>query len=143
MKSVARAYEIANSVRAGTVWAVDVLEGYLTQIAAREPDIRAWELIDRDGARAAARAIDAMPLSRRGSLAGVPFGIKDVFDTAGLRTACGFPAFDQRVPATDATVVARLRAAGAIIVGKTTTTQFANGAPTRNTGASSQSKACS
>ena len=115
---------------------VDLLESCLARIAAREADVRAWVRVDDAGARAVARErhAEARAGRLRGPLHGVPVGIKDIIHVAGLTTTCGAaPAF--HVAATeDATAVARLRAAGAIILGKTHTTEFAyfEPGPTRN-----------
>ena len=90
----------------------------------------------RDGALAAAAARDADLAAGRpvGPLHGVPIGIKDIIDVAGLPTRAGAAAFAHSLPDRDATLVARLRAAGAVILGKTQTTEFAfkDPAPTRN-----------
>ena len=116
--------------------AVDLLESCLARIAAREADVHAWVRVDDAGARAVARErhAEARAGRLRGPLHGVPVGIKDIIHVAGLTTTCGAaPAF--HVAATeDATAVARLRAAGAIILGKAHTTEFAyfEPGPTRN-----------
>ena len=116
--------------------AVDLLESCLARIAAREAEVHAWVRVDDAGARAVARErhAEARAGRLRGPLHGVPVGIKDIIHVAGLTTTCGAaPAF--HVAATeDATAVARLRAAGAIILGKAHTTEFAyfEPGPTRN-----------
>ena len=116
--------------------AVDLLESCLARIAAREADVHAWVRVDDAGARAVARErhAEARAGRLRGPLHGVPVAIKDIIHVAGLTTTCGAaPAF--HVAATeDATAVARLRAAGAIILGKVHTTEFAyfEPGPTRN-----------
>jgi aspartyl-tRNA(Asn)/glutamyl-tRNA(Gln) amidotransferase subunit A len=96
--------------------------------------LRAWVSLDGERAVAEARARDAAPQAARGTLHGVPLGVKDIFDVAGLPTAAGFAPFADRVAGEDCTAVARLRAAGAVILGKTVTTQFAymDPPPTRN-----------
>lgn len=114
----------------------EVLEACLTRIAEREPRVRAWAVVDRDGARAQAGAFEG-PRSEtvwRGPLHGIPIGIKDIIDVAGLPTACGASRWKDRTAAADAPIVARLRRAGAIIVGKTVTTPYAwvDPPPTRN-----------
>lgn len=104
----------------------------LERIAAEEPRVGAFEHLDPEGALAAARRIDA--LDPRPPLAGLPIGVKDIFDTADQPTERGSPAFRGRRPARDAAAVARLRAAGAIVLGKTVTTELAFFSPgkTRN-----------
>jgi Asp-tRNA(Asn)/Glu-tRNA(Gln) amidotransferase A subunit family amidase len=127
--------EAAARVRAGEATATALVEACLERIRAADPVVRAWIHVDETGALAAARAADALPrTTARGPLHGVPVGIKDIIDVAGLPTTAGARAFAHTRPARDATCVARLRAAGAIVVGKTHTTQFAyrDPAPTAN-----------
>ena len=127
-----QAHETAASVRTGRESAADACAAALHRIAATEPAIRAWQHLDDAAARDRARAIDEA--GPRGALAGVPVGIKDIIDTADQPTGNGTPLDVGRRPATDATVVRRLRAAGALILGKTVTTELACGAAnaTRN-----------
>lgn len=94
----------------------DGIEACLAAIAAREPTVRAWAHIER-GAAAPARP--------GGALAGVPVGVKDIVDVAGMPCERGSPIHAGRIPGRDAACVARLREAGAIILGKTMTTEFA------------------
>jgi Asp-tRNA(Asn)/Glu-tRNA(Gln) amidotransferase A subunit family amidase len=106
---------------------VTLVEACLAGIAAREAKVRAWAYVDAAGARATAaeRETEARAGRRRGPLHGVPVGIKDIFHVASITTTCGAaPAFHVS-PTEDATAVARLRAAGAIVLGKTHTTEFA------------------
>lgn len=128
--------EVAERIRRGDWSAVAVTEACLARIEALEPGIEAWVYVDADGARAAALRLDADAAVGRslGPLHGVPIGIKDIIDVAGMPTTADAPAFAHTAPARDATLVARLRAAGAVIVGKTHATQFAymDPAPTRN-----------
>jgi amidase len=104
------------------------LEAALARIDALDGDIAAWVEVDREGALRAAKE------APEGPLAGMPVGVKDIIDVAGLPTRLGASAFAPATPERDATCVARLRAAGAIILGKTHTTEFAylDPAPTRN-----------
>lgn len=95
----------------------------LARIADREPRVRAFAHLDAEGALAAARALDAGPI--RGPLHGLPLGMKDVFDTADMPTAYGSPIHAGHRPACDAAIVALCREAGAVLVGKTVTTEFA------------------
>jgi amidase len=104
----------------------------LTRIAEREPVIQAWEALDAEAALAEARRIDA--LRDRPPLLGLPVGVKDLIDTADFPTAYGSPIHRGHRPARDAECVRRLRDAGAVVLGKTVTTEFAVYSPgkTRN-----------
>src|SRR5262245_34558169 len=106
---------------------VSVVEQCLAQIDAWESKVHAWVSIDRDGALARARELDRDLAEGkvRGPLHGIPLGIKDLFDVAGWPTLAGAPWLQSAPAAADAPVIARLRKAGAIILGKTVTTQFA------------------
>lgn len=123
------AIEIAAGVRSGAVSAQAVVEACLSRIDAREPDIGAWAYLDADLARAQARALDAS--ADKGALAGVPVGVKDIIDTSDMPTGMGSPIYDGNRPPADATCVARLREAGAIVLGKTVTCEFAGLTPLR------------
>ncbi|MCT8970437.1 amidase [Microbaculum marinisediminis] len=128
--------ELAGLVAAGTVKAEEVTQACLARIADREPEVCAWAHLDADYALAQARALDAHRASGRplGPLHGVPIGIKDIIDVRGLPCERGTVLDQGRRPGDDAAVVARLRAAGAVILGKTVTTELAVYAPgkTRN-----------
>ena len=102
-------------------------EALLERIDKIEPTVKAWVHLDREGARRTARerAAQAAAGVFVGPLHGVPVALKDIFDVAGLPTRAGANAFAHRQPGTDAASVARLRAAGAVILGKVTTTTFA------------------
>jgi aspartyl-tRNA(Asn)/glutamyl-tRNA(Gln) amidotransferase subunit A len=117
----------ARRLRTGETTCVDVLESCLDRIDERELTVRAWVLVDRDGALAEARALDSeLQAGRdRGLLHGIPIGIKDIIDVEGLPTGCGSPRAAGRPAGQDATIVARLRTAGAVILGKTVTTAYA------------------
>jgi aspartyl-tRNA(Asn)/glutamyl-tRNA(Gln) amidotransferase subunit A len=130
--------EIADAIAGGRVGVCDVLEASLNRIDAVEHAIQGWCVIDRDGARAQAQVLseEARAGKLRGPLHGVPVAIKDVIDVGGLPTRAG-SATRAHAPAAgiDAQVVAQLRAAGAIVLGKTHTTEFAyfdGPPPTRN-----------
>ena len=115
------ATEIAAAIRLRKVSAVEMLETYLGRIGRFNPKLNAICTLDDTGARARAREADAA-LARGelwGPLHGVPMTIKDALETAGLRTTGGYPPLANHVPSKDATAVARLRAAGAVLVGKT------------------------
>jgi Asp-tRNA(Asn)/Glu-tRNA(Gln) amidotransferase A subunit family amidase len=109
--------------------ALEAVEHCLAQIEARERDLHAWAALDPEAARREARALDSGPV--RGPLHGIPVGVKDVFDTAELPTEYGSPIYQGHRPAADAACVAAARAAGAIVLGKTVTTEFATMVPAR------------
>jgi Asp-tRNA(Asn)/Glu-tRNA(Gln) amidotransferase A subunit family amidase len=104
------------------------VEEALRRLERTEPELRAWVRVDADGARAAA------PLAPEGPLHGMPFGVKDIIDVAGLPTECGSVLRRGRIAGSDAWLVDRLRRAGAVPLGKTVTTEFAyfQPGPTRN-----------
>lgn len=128
--------EASKLVSRGKLGATELLKSCLERTDANEGKIKAWALLDREGALKQAAALDAefKPGGTRGPLHGIPFGIKDIFYTVGLRTEAGSKAWKGFVPDFDSTAVARLRKAGAIIMGKTHTTEFAfmDPAPTTN-----------
>jgi Asp-tRNA(Asn)/Glu-tRNA(Gln) amidotransferase A subunit family amidase len=109
------------------VRAVEYAEACLDQIAAEEPRVQAWAFLDGDHVLAQARALDDRRASGApiGPLHGLPVGLKDIIDTAGMPTENGTPIDAGRKPTSDAWIVARLKAAGAIIMGKTVTTEVA------------------
>ncbi len=111
----------------GAMSAEEYTSACLDRIEAVEGDVQAFVQLDPEHALAQARALDAHKASggRIGPLHGIPVGIKDIFDTADFPTECGSPILAGRRPETDAAVVARLREAGAVIIGKTVTTEFA------------------
>jgi amidase len=121
------ATELAEVIRNGQISATEVAEAFLAQIAEHNPKLNAVILVDETGVRQRAKEADAA-LSRGevwGPLHGVPVTFKDVFETAGMRTTSGHKPLADYVPERDAPVVARLRAAGAIILGKTNTPELA------------------
>jgi Asp-tRNA(Asn)/Glu-tRNA(Gln) amidotransferase A subunit family amidase len=126
------AAEAARRIAAGELSSAALVAACLERIAAREETVRAWAHLDPAAALAQARERDAEP--PRGPLHGVPVGVKDIVDTADLPTERGSAVYAGRRPGADAACVARLRAAGAIVLGKTVTTEFAYFRPgkTRN-----------
>lgn len=112
---------------------VDAVADTLDRIAATESDIRAWVTVDTDGAARQARELQRT-VAKKGPLWGVPVAIKDLIDVDGLPTGCGSPLRGAEVAAADAGCVELLRAAGAVVIGKTVTTEFGYFAPgpTRN-----------
>ncbi|MES1146867.1 MAG: amidase, partial [Solimonas sp.] len=121
--------EAAAKVRAGEVTSLQLTQACLDRIAVYDPKLDAFITIMKDSALAEARKLDEEQKAGRlrGPLHGVPLAIKDIIDTAGTRTTVGSALFEDRVPTEDAIVVARLRAAGAVIIGKTNTQEFAMG----------------
>ncbi len=124
------------AIRAGTLSPAELVDAALDRIRQFDERLHAWVLIDESGARAAAERLKQQV--RRGEslgpLHGIPLGVKDIIDVAGLPTAAGAPWRSGMIAADDAPPVARLRAAGAVILGKTVTTQLAylDPPPTRN-----------
>ena len=127
------ATEAATGLARGDFSAVDLISACLDRVAARENDVRAWAYIDPAGAMAEAEASDAARAAgaELGPLHGLPIGIKDIIDTADMPTENGSALFEGRRPNADADCVAALRAAGAIIMGKTVTTELANTNPSK------------
>src|SRR4051812_4736810 len=126
------AAEAARRIESGAITAEALVSACLERIAERDRAVHAWAFIDRDHALAQARALDRMP--RQSRLHGIPFGIKDVLDTADLPTEYNSPIWRGHRPKADAACVALLRRAGCVILGKTVTTEFAQNHPaqTRN-----------
>lgn len=122
------AHELAKGIRDRTFSAVEVLEAYLAQIVKHNTKLNAICTLDEEKARQRAKQADEAALRGEnwGILHGVPITIKDIFETAGLRTTAGYKPLKNYVPQQDATVVSRLRAAGAIIVGKTNVAELAS-----------------
>lgn len=128
--------EAARLVREHRLSPVELVDDALARIERLDGSLKAWVVIDRAGARSAAVELEreAREGRLRGPLHGVPIGIKDIFHTAGLATEAGSKALAGFVPDYDAEAVARLKRAGAIVLGKLATTEFAFADPaaTRN-----------
>jgi Asp-tRNA(Asn)/Glu-tRNA(Gln) amidotransferase A subunit family amidase len=120
--------EAIAAVAAGALSVSDVVEGCLGRVAELDAAIGAFRLVDEQGARCRARELDDRVA---GPLQGLVAGVKDVIDTAGLPTGYGSGLFADHQPAEDADVVTALRRAGAIVLGKTESTEFAMFAPAR------------
>ncbi len=129
------ASEAARQIARGQITARDLVQAVIDRIAARDDVVRAWSWFDPDRALALADAADAVPMNQRGPLHGVPVGIKDILFTKDMPTQFNSPHFQGHFPNIDAACVALLRDAGALILGKNDTVEFAvNGkrAATRN-----------
>ncbi len=117
------ARDAAREIAAGRLSAEALVAACLERIAAREPVVGAWHHLDRDAALAAARCCDTSAPS--GPLHGIPIAVKDLIDTVDMPTGYGSAIYEGHRPAADAACVALARAAGAIVLGKTVTTEFA------------------
>ena len=130
------AAEAASEMARGEVSSQELVAACLARIDELEPQVHAWAFLDRERALAEAKAADEKRREGKGvgPLHGVPIGIKDIIDTADMPTENGSPAFKGRRPFKDAACVAALRTAGAIVLGKTVTTELAvfNPSVTRN-----------
>ena len=128
--------DAVSAIKDGNLSCAELLNSCLERIDNLDGEIKAWTLVDREGAQEEARRLDKELSNGKqpGPLCGIPVGIKDIFYTAGLRTEAGSPLWSGFVPSYNAAAVLRLKEAGAIILGKTHTTEFAyfDPAPTRN-----------
>ena len=136
MTSLPALPSLARQIHEKRISPVDVVDQCLRRIDETDGAIQAWVYVAREEARLEAARLSEELLSRgpRGPLHGIPFGVKDIYDTAGMPTEWGSPVSRGRLPGEDAELVAQLRRAGAIVLGKTHTTAFAyyDPAPTRN-----------
>ena len=125
---------LAARIRAREVSAVEVMRAHLARIDAVNPDLNAIVTLDPEGALAGAEAADRRLAAGEpvGPLHGLPIAVKDLEDTAGMRTTYGSRVFSDHVPEADTLLVARLRSAGAIVIGKTNTPEFGAGSQTFN-----------
>ena len=127
---------LRDRLASGALDAITLVEACIARIEAREPEVGAWAWYDPELARHQARTMDGLRRSGRsiGALHGLPVGLKDIIDTARIPTESGCSLDAGRVPPKDAHIVERLKSAGAIIMGKTVTTElaFTHPARTRN-----------
>ena len=126
--------EAGRQLRAGDITSIDLWEATVTRIAYTEPHLHAFLTVDRDGARAAAHAADVAFKAGEdaGPLQGIPIALKDNMCTKGLATTASSRMLEGWVPPYDGTAVAKLRAGGAVLVGKTNLDEFAMGSSTEN-----------
>jgi Asp-tRNA(Asn)/Glu-tRNA(Gln) amidotransferase A subunit family amidase len=126
------ALDARREIDGGTLTPSRLLEACIERIEARDDAVRAWTHLDKDGARRRARELDSAPSA--GLLHGIPFGVKDIIDTWDQPATYGSPIYQGHQPPWDGSTAALPRAAGAILLGKTVTTEFANRhpGPTRN-----------
>jgi amidase len=121
------------ALRGGEVSAAAVMAATLDRIAARNPAINAIvSLLDRDTLMAATARADAVPVADRGALHGLPMAVKDMVATAGIRSTMGSPLYADHIPDRDDLLAARLRGAGAILIGKTNVPEFGLGSQSFN-----------
>lgn len=121
--------EAVQGIARGAWTSVELVSACLARIQAREERVRAWAFLDPEQALAQARACDALPATASTPLRGAPVGVKDIIDTADMPTRCGAAIYENRRPAQDAECVRLLRRSGAVLMGKTVTTEFAFYAP--------------
>ncbi len=125
--------EARQKLNTGEITSVELTEALIERILAVDNDVRAYLTLTLDDALEQARAADARRAQgERGPLLGIPLAIKDIICTRGIPTTCGSRILEHFVPPYDATVVQRLKAAGAVILGKTNTDEFAMGSSTEN-----------
>ncbi len=124
--------EAAKALKTKEITPIDYTDSLLERIQKTEPQIHAWVTIEPEKTRrAAVKATETKPHS---IIHGVPIGVKDIYSTAGTRTTMGSPIYRNHIPDKDAAMVQKIKEKGAIVLGKTETTEFAlhDPAPTTN-----------
>ncbi|ENH75614.1 Glutamyl-tRNA(Gln) amidotransferase subunit A 1, partial [Fusarium oxysporum f. sp. cubense race 1] len=119
------ASEALGKIQVDEISVQEYAESLLERIEARDGDVKAWAYLDEKRVMQEARLLDEIPKKNRGPLHGLPIAVKDVIYTKDMPTQFNSPLYDGHFPETDAASVRILRHAGALIVGKTTTTEFA------------------
>ena len=125
--------DLRRQIAGAKVSCSEVLEAHIAQIEARNPELNALPTLCLDRARAESRRLDDQLVRSRktkanaplGPLTGMPYAAKDMFDTEGVRTTYGSPLFQDHIPQRDAEIVRRVRASGAVLIGKSNTPEFA------------------
>ncbi|MGI9400823.1 MAG: amidase family protein, partial [Rhizobiaceae bacterium] len=127
------ASDAAQMIVSGRLSSVDLVKSCLSRIDETDEQIEAWAYLDREAALEQADECDRIRKAgyATGPLHGVPIGIKDIIDTRDMPTECGTPALARRQPEKDARIIEKLREAGAVIMGKTVTTELAFMHPSR------------
>ena len=118
------AVEAAKQTRAGIIRATELVEAALEQIEALDGRLQAFMTIDEVGARRTAEWLDALPVTERGPLHGLPIAFKDLVATAGVTTTYGSLVYADNKPAASELFVSRTLKAGGVMIGKTTTPEF-------------------
>ncbi|MDH3704189.1 MAG: amidase [Alphaproteobacteria bacterium] len=118
---------LSKKISERSISSTEIVESCLARIAERDGTVGAWQYLDPDQALAQAAERDTTP--SRSPLHGIPVGLKDVIETADMPTTYGSPIYQDHMPSEDALITQRLRAAGAVILGKTVSTQFAHRTP--------------
>lgn len=122
--------EASELLQSRSLSAVELTEHMLTRIEAADPTVNAYVMVSAERALADAKAADAaIAKSEAGPLCGIPVALKDIYDTAGIRTTSGSHLHADRVPTADSVTAARLKAAGTVLLGKLQTHEFAFGGP--------------
>lgn len=117
--------ETLKDIREARVTAVELVEKAFTKIKQSELEVQAWAYLNEHGAITRARELDALPEGERGPLHGLPIGVKDIIDVAGMPTKCGSSLRDDTPATAHAPLVKQLMVLGAVVIGKTVTTEFA------------------